>query len=171
MKAMFQRFAAFWALVVIYVSPVGAQTRDSICEVIWKKFPDVRQLPTHELAAWLADTNRHAPLLADTREAEEFLVSHLRGARNLGSVAAVKAAIQSNAQPVVVYCSVGYRSSALAEKLHKAGVTNVFNLEGSIFAWANEGRPVYRGTNVVQEVHPYSKKWGALLEERFHPKR
>lgn len=171
MKAMFQRFAAFCALVVIYVSPVGAQTRDSIREVIRKKFPDVRQLPTHELARWLADTNRPAPLLADAREAEEFAVSHLSGARNLGSVAAVKAALQSNAQPVVVYCSVGYRSSALAEKLQKTGVTNVFNLDGSIFAWANEGRPVYRGTNVVQVVHPYSAKWGALLEERFRPKQ
>ena len=107
----------------------------------------------------------------DAREPEEFQVSHLRGARNLTAVKAVKAAVQSGAPPVVVYCSVGYRSSALVEKLQKAGLTNVFNLEGSIFAWANEGRPVQRGTNVVQEVHPYSAKWGALLDERFHPKR
>lgn len=171
MKAMFQRLAAFCALVVIYVSPVGAQTRDSIREVIRKKFPDVRQLPTRELAAWLGDTNRPAPLLADARKPEEFAISHLPGAHHLDSVAAVKATLQSNSQPVVVYCSVGYRSSVLAEKLQKAGVTNVFNLDGSIFAWANEGRPVFRGTNTVQQVHPYSKKWGALLDERFHPKR
>lgn len=171
MKAIFQRLAALSALAVIYVSPVSAQTRDSIREVIRKKFPDVRQLSTADLAAWLADTNRPAPFLVDAREPEEFQVSHLRGARNLTAVKAVKAAVQSGAPPVVVYCSVGYRSSALVEKLQKAGLTNVFNLEGSIFAWANEGRPVQRGTNVVQEVHPYSAKWGALLDERFHPKR
>ena len=128
MKAIFQRLAALSALAVIYVSPVSAQTRDSIREVIRKKFPDVRQLSTADLAAWLADTNRPAPFLVDAREPEEFQVSHLRGARNLTAVKAVKAAVQSGAPPVVVYCSVGYRSSALVEKLQKAGLTNVFNL-------------------------------------------
>jgi len=89
----------------------------------------------------------------------------LKGAKNFDSVAAVKTAVASNAQPIVVYCSVGYRSSALAEKLARAGMTNVFNLEGSIFAWANEGRPVYRGDTLLNpaQVHPFNTKWGQLL--------
>jgi len=65
---------------------------------------------------------------------------------------------------VVVYCSVGYRSSALAEKLQRAGFTNVVNLEGSIFQWANEGRTLSRGTNVVREIHGYSRKWAQMLQ-------
>ena len=47
----------------------------------------------------------------------------------------------------------------------KKGYTEVYNLEGSIFAWANEGRPVYRGKERVQVVHPYDKIWGRLLKK------
>jgi hypothetical protein len=35
-------------------------------------------------------------------------------------------------RPVVAYCAVGWRSSALAEKLKAQGYTNVGNLEGLI---------------------------------------
>jgi len=128
-----------------------------------RKFPSVPQLSTSELAAWLADTNKPAPLLVDVRTREEFAVSHLRGATNATSIELVKAARKSPEQPIVVYCSVGYRSSALAEKLQRAGLTGIWNLEGSIFQWANEGRPVFRGTTPVHRVHPYSAKWGKLL--------
>jgi rhodanese-related sulfurtransferase len=170
MQRPWRRAAALISLGLIYVLPVSAQTWDSIREAIRKKFPSVRQLPTQALAEWLADTNRAAPLLIDARSAAEFAVSHLQNARHLSSVAEVKAAATSNSQPMVVYCSVGYRSSALAEKLQKAGMTNVYNLEGSIFAWANENRPVFRdGTNLQPaQVHPYSRKWGALLDKRWH---
>ena len=165
-----QRLLAFLTLGVIYVSPVTAQTAAEIRETIRKRFPAVRQLSTKELADWLADTNKPAPLLIDARTEKEFAVSRLQNARHLESVAQVKSAATSNAQPIVVYCSVGYRSSALAEKLQQAGFTHVVNLEGSIFAWANEGRPVYRGTNAVHEVHPYNSKWGQLLDPPLHPK-
>ena len=68
---------------------------------------------------------------------------------------------------VVVYCSVGYRSSRLAEKLRARGIENVFNLEGSLFQWANEGRPLYRGDERVYEAHPYDDEWGQLLDRRL----
>ncbi len=44
---------------------------------------------------------------------------------------------------VVVYCSVGYRSEKIAEKLKAAGYKNVFNLYGGIFEWENQNLPVY----------------------------
>ena len=127
----------------------------------------MRQLSTGELSGWLADTNRSSgPLLVDARSAEEFAVSHLRDALHFVSVDQLKGRLAGNSQPVIVYCSMGYRSSAVAEKLQKAGVTNVWNLEGSLFAWANEGRPVYRGTTLLAPavVHPYDSKWGKLLK-------
>ena len=68
---------------------------------------------------------------------------------------------------VVVYCSIGYRSSRLAEKLRARGIENVFNLEGSLFQWANEGRPLYRGEERVYQAHPYDEEWGQLLDRRF----
>jgi 3-mercaptopyruvate sulfurtransferase SseA len=63
----------------------------------------------------------------------------------------------------VLYCSVGYRSSMAAEQLAKLGYTDVQNLEGSLFAWANAGHPLEGG----DRVHPYDAKWGELLDPRL----
>jgi len=115
---------------------------------------------------WLADTNRPQPVILDVRKREEFLVSHLRGAKSVDPGAqaeSLKSLVATN-RPVVVYCSVGYRSSELARRLMKAGITNVFNLEGSIFQWANEGRPLVNSNGPAAKVHPYNARWGALLK-------
>ncbi len=167
LRSRLSSFAALFSLAGIYFSPVHAQTLDAVRQTIRKRFPEVPQLSTADLAAWLADTNRSAPLIVDVREHREFDVSHLPAARHLQTVDAVRHALASNTAPVVVYCSVGYRSSAFAEKLRRAGLTGVFNLEGSIFQWANEGRPVYRGEQRATKVHPYDRKWGAMLGEKL----
>jgi 3-mercaptopyruvate sulfurtransferase SseA len=62
-----------------------------------------------------------------------------------------------------VYCSVGYRSARIVERLRAAGHSDVRNLRGSIFQWANEGRPVVRGDSTVHKVHPFDATWGRLL--------
>lgn len=43
----------------------------------------------------------------------------------------------------------------------------VYTLDGSIFEWVNEGRPVYRDGRVVAEVHPFDDRWGTLLDRRL----
>jgi len=63
-----------------------------------------------------------------------------------------------------VYCSVGYRSSKFAERLQAAGLIEVMNLEGSIFAWANEDRPLQKDGQPVAQVHPYSRKYAQMLK-------
>lgn len=67
-----------------------------------------------------------------------------------------------------IYCSVGYRSAGVTQRLREAGFTNVSNLQGSIFRWANEGRPVYRDRRRVQAVHPFDARWGQLLTDSLH---
>ncbi len=64
----------------------------------------------------------------------------------------------------MTYCSVGFRSGAFAQTLQEAGYTRVENLEGSIFKWANEGRPVFQDGRRVEKVHPYNDAWGKLLD-------
>jgi 3-mercaptopyruvate sulfurtransferase SseA len=59
---------------------------------------------------------------------------------------------------------VGYRSSELATRLQRAGQTNVTNLEGSIFQWANEGRALEASGKPATRVHPYNEKFGRLLK-------
>lgn len=166
----FRRQLGFWVFLLTGSAVVGFDPQtdglDGIKTLVRKRFPEVRQLNTGELAAWLADTNRLPPLILDVREEKEFAVSHLQGARRVRPderAEALKALVATN-RPLVVYCSVGYRSSELAKRLMNAGMTNVFNLEGSIFQWANEGRPLFNDEGPAHKVHPYSERWGALLK-------
>ena len=132
-----------------------------------QRFPKIDWISTRELAEWLADERRTPPLLLDVRTPEEWEVSHLVGARRVEPKAAVDAAVGGTAKdtPIVTYCAVGYRSGELATRLRAAGFTNVRNLEGSIFAWANEHRPLVHGADKVKSVHPYNKFWGRLLND------
>ena len=98
----------------------------------------------------------------------EFEVSHLPGAQRVdpdAKAADVLPVLEKN-RAIVTYCSVGYRSSAMADRLHKAGVTPVFNLEGSIFQWANEGRPLEANGKPASKVHPYNATFGKMLDEQ-----
>ncbi|MSU33957.1 MAG: sulfurtransferase [Pedosphaera sp.] len=140
--------------------------------LVRSRFPGVRQLSTTELAAWLSDSNRPSPLLLDVREVPEFAVSHLPGARNVAPSATAAEAMPATEKEraVVVYCSVGYRSSDMANRLQSAGFTNVLNLEGSIFQWANEGRLLQSNGIATQRVHPYNAKFGQLLKPELRAK-
>ncbi len=143
-------------------------TLEGIRKAIRIRFPAVRQLQPSELAAWLADPNRPAPLLLDVRRPEEFAISHLPGAVRVdpGSDAAQLISSFAAGREVVVYCSAGYRSSALAARLRQAGLLRVHNLEGAIFQWANENRPLERDGGPATEVHPYSRVCAQLLKAR-----
>ena len=143
---------------------------DSYRQRVRERYPTVRQISTAALAGWLSDSNRPPPMLLDAREEVEYRVSHLKDARLVRKADRAQGAAGSlPAQtPIVVYCSVGARSSEFALELQKAGHTNVFNLDGSIFQWANEGRPVFSGSNVVTRVHPYDRKWGRFLKKELH---
>lgn len=135
---------------------------------IRERFPAVRHVSIGELATRL-EREGDPPLLLDVRAPEEFAVSHLAGARNAGTLGEALSILGGapKERETVVYCSVGHRSSALAEELARKGFTGVRNLEGSIFAWANAGRPVVRGETRVDRVHPFDRKWGCLLDRRL----
>ena len=132
-------------------------------------FPDVPQMTTRQLAAMQADGAATDIVLLDARTAAEFNVSHLPGAVLASNTRMALDALVANdtERTVVVYCSVGYRSSRLAEELRARGFEDVSNLEGSLFQWANEGRPLYRGEQRVYQAHPYDEEWGQLLDPQF----
>ncbi len=126
-------------------------------------FPNVRWISTDELARAMAGSS--PPVLLDVRTQAEWEVSHLPGARRVepGSPAEIAGTRLTQDAAIVTYCAVGYRSGALANQLRAAGYTNVRNLEGSIFQWANEHRPLVRGDEPATRVHPFSAWWGRLL--------
>ena len=107
-------------------------------------------------------------VILDTREKEEYDVSHIQGAKYIGYKDFDKkelAAIPKDAK-IVLYCSVGYRSEKIGMKLQKMGYTNVYNLFGSIFEWVNQGFTVVDNLNhPVFKVHTYNKKWSQWVDE------
>ncbi len=100
--------------------------------------------------------------LLDVREPGEYAISHLRNARNVSPTAARVRGLDPS-KPVIVYCSVGFRSARLGARLKDRGF-RVHNLAGGIFQWANEGRPLVDARGPAQTVHPYDAVWGRLLK-------
>lgn len=101
-------------------------------------------------------------IFLDTREAQEYAISHMPGARlvpyNGFKVESLEAIPKD--RPIVVYCSVGYRSERIGEKLLEAGYTNVQNLYGGIFNWFFEGGElVNMDDDSTDRIHTYNKKW------------
>ncbi|MCH9646760.1 MAG: rhodanese-like domain-containing protein [Deltaproteobacteria bacterium] len=155
-----------------------AEDLHTLQQEIRQRYPEVSQISVEKLQAELSESAENIILL-DAREAREFEVSHLPTARLATDLQMAKqqlAGLPSEGAPedlglkdrkIVIYCSVGYRSSALAQKLTEAGYGNVHNLEGSIFAWANGGLPVYREERGVQQVHPYDENWGRYLRREL----
>ena len=118
-------------------------------------YPQVKSISTSELAALPTQ-----PVLLDVREEPEYLLSHIPGAKRWSESASL--VLPDKTQTIVVYCSVGLRSAEVAKKLTDAGYSNVRNLRGSMFMWANENRPLQGQSN--SKVHPYNKRWGQLLD-------
>ena len=105
-------------------------------------------------------------IILDTREKEEFTVSHIRNAKYVGydhfEIDSLKG-VSKNTR-IIVYCSVGYRSERIGEKLIKTGYTSVSNLYGGIFEWVNNDYPVVDMNNQkTNKIHAYSKLWGKWL--------
>lgn len=134
-----------------------------VSELLGKRFPDVPSTSTAALAALL---EAGTPLiLIDTRTSEEFGLSHLPAARhaeNIDGALRLVAGMPSDTR-IVTYCSIGYRSASVARALLRAGYRNTTNLDGSIFRWANENRPLAGPAAASGLVHPFDESWGRLL--------
>ena len=107
-------------------------------------------------------------ILLDAREADEYEVSHLPGAKYTGYNKVEEALLEKlpKNKPVVVYCSVGYRSEKVGEKLKSMGFQKVYNLYGGIFEWKNKGNEIIDASgSPTEKVHAYDKNWGQWLNK------
>jgi rhodanese-related sulfurtransferase len=50
-------------------------------------------------------------------------------------------------RPVILMCASGFRSSQAGRRLRKAGVAEVYSLEGGFDAWKQAGLPVSQKKN------------------------
>jgi rhodanese-related sulfurtransferase len=114
-------------------------------------------------------------MLFDVREQEEFAVSHLPGAILVDPAMTEEDFAQAFAEKlegkrVVFYCSVGMRSSILADRVaalveRKTG-RRPANLIGGLFQWHNnEGVLVSAAGKETNAIHPFDDYWGRLIED------
>jgi rhodanese-related sulfurtransferase len=153
--------------IVFAVSPALADAGKlaALEDRLERRFDDVVHLTLDELALMQIDASA-APILIDVRPEREFAVSHLAGAIRIAPNASAKEVedalkVIAVGRPVVFYCSVGYRSSRLAERaqerLSKAGIDEIYNLRGGVFAWHNKSWPLVNQDGATDYVHPYDR--------------
>lgn len=104
-------------------------------------------LTPQQVAAWVADTTRPAPVLLDVREPWEFKTASIAGTTlvpmsTLASRVAELEALQEDAngapQAIVCICHHGARSMQVAAFLEHQGMTNIINMTGGIHAWSTQ---------------------------------
>ena len=138
---------------------------------ISRKFPAVSHLSADQLTQTLANPGA---VLFDVREEAEYRVSHLRGAIRVdpdigGAAFWSRYRELIGDKDVVLYCSVGHRSSKLAARLQPAAAgrgRTVRNLAQGIFGWHNSRLPLFRGGDRSDRIHPYSRRWESYLTRR-----
>lgn len=103
----------------------------------------------------------------DAREKNEFDVSHIDSAIWVGYDSFDMDSLQNldKDKKIIVYCSVGYRSEKVTEKMLKAGFKDVSNLYGGIFEWVNMDQPVYDENGKTEKVHAYDENWGQWVRK------
>lgn len=114
------------------------------------------------------DSIKDRTFILDTREKEEYTVSHIPKAHyaSYSKFDIDQFLDLPRDTTIVVYCSIGYRSEKIGEQLENAGFTKVFNLYGSLFEWANQGYPLENESgSPTQRVHTYNKKWSQWVDD------
>lgn len=86
-----------------------------------------------------------AVFLIDVRTPEEFRQAHVKGAVliPLDQVEKRLGELPKN-RPILVYCAVGSRSSAVASFLAEKGYRDVYNMRDGIVGWYRNGLPIAR---------------------------
>ncbi len=106
-------------------------------------------------------------LYLDARELAEYKVSKIEDAQWVGYNDFNLTRVENidKDQPIIVYCSIGYRSEKVTEQLKANGFTNVTNMLGGLFEWANYSKPVVDSTNnITRKIHGFDKDWGKWLD-------
>lgn len=104
----------------------------------------------------------------DSREQQEYRVSHIKYARQVGNLWFDMRDVYDIPKDafIVVYCTIGDRSQRVGEKLVNAGYSQVYFLYGGMIEWMNMGNPVYTEKEIqTPQVLLSKKSWESWLEK------
>lgn len=82
--------------------------------------------------------------LIDVQSPEDFQTSHVFKAENIvyDKDFNKKLADLNKAKPVIIYCKSGITSQKAVKVLQEAGFTKIYELEGGITNWINQGESI-----------------------------
>ena len=146
--------------------PVGPTTNDekrakieAMYEEFRPEFPDAEEI---DVEGFLKLQARGEVLLVDVREDKERAISTIPGSISKADFEELGDDLID--VPVVVHCTIGYRSARYVESLKDRGV-HAYNLKGSILSWVHAGQHVVDPEgNETKRVHVYGKRWDLLPE-------
>lgn len=150
----------FFLLVFAVNFGCAQKSYDDLLKKYYTDFPTISQ---EKAVAVVGSKNVH---FLDTREVNEFNVSHVEDAILFGYDDPNWKAISklNKSDTIIVYCSIGYRSQKIGEKLKKKGFTHVYNLYGGLFQWSNNEYPLKDAkAKTTKDIHGYSPKWGKWI--------
>lgn len=154
-------------LFVLAINFLHAQSADKAYDEMLKKMyaNSVELIPSKALDSMLLLDDVY---VLDTRTPAEYKTSHINGASflNYDTFSIRKMKDIPKDATIVLYCSVGWRSERIGEKLLKNGYKNVFNLYGGMFEWYNLGYPVYNSEGETNDIHTYDSNWGKWVKKR-----
>ena len=153
--------AGILAALLLAACAGGSDGLDALHADIAADYPAVAHVSAGEVAA-MDDV-----VLLDIRDPAEFAVSRLPGAVRVGLDDAPETVLARlpdlEGRRVVAYCSVGRRSSIFAQRmeaaLREAGASSVSNMEGGVFRWHGDKRPLVDDSGATDAVHPYDEIW------------
>ncbi len=100
------------------------------------------QLSVAELATQVASANGDTPTVLDVRAANEWAQGHVAGAHHLMGGLVPQRLDELPPGPLAITCGGGYRSTAVASFLQRAGRNDVLNVTGGMGAWKRAGLPL-----------------------------
>ena len=130
------------------------QIMNFVLAYLRRQFPNTPTVNTSDFSEIIKDNDN--VLILDCRRADEHEISKIPGAKNVHfrcSDEELKETLKEvdDKTQIISYCSLGYRSAIITDRIREqiqndssiqANSDNVYNLEGSIFKWANENRPL-----------------------------
>ena len=129
---------------------------EKMCKGYDKKFPEIKHVSVKN---FLESPDKW--VLVDVRPLNEREISMISGA--LTSEQIEQNPNLYKQKKLLIYCTVGERSSKYAIQLLSKGFKNVTNLRGGVLKWAESGRKfVTPEGKKTTKVHVYGKKWNLL---------
>ena len=160
-----RQFHSFICFLLLFGVPACAQqTLEERLESLYRN--TVPLVQPERLFTWQEDSVKLVVL--DIRSAEEYQVSHIPGAHLIDyeDFTSQEVTHLPRDSKVVVYCSVGYRSERIGEKMLELGFEEIHNLYGGIFEWKNRGHQVINlQGQPTDSVHTYNKNWSKWLDK------